>query len=206
METGDLKMKIFEQNKIIPVVVIENADDILPLTEALISGGINIIEITLRTEAALDAIKIAKEQTDIIVGAGTIISEENYEQVIELGVDFIVSPGLTKNLVGISQNYDTPYIPGVSTPTEIMRAKKYGCSYLKFFPAEISGGVKALKQFSLFDGVKFCPTGGVNKENYQEYLDLPNVFAIGGTWIAPKELIDKKDWNKIADNAKLGEK
>jgi len=203
---GNLEIKMAEEKnmeeilggqKILPVIALEDADDAMPLTEALIAGGIKVVEITLRTEEALDAIKILSSN-GISVGAGTITSAKSLTRAIEAGAKFFISPGITDKIAQKALELRVPFMPGISTPSEVMKAMEYGIEYMKFFPAEISGGTKKLKYYSeLFQDVFFCPTGGVNAKNYKDYLHLDNVFCVGGSWLTPQETILKKDWQAI---------
>lgn len=184
---------------VIPVVTLNKAEDGVPLARALVAGGVKIIEITLRTEAGVEAIRrVAKEVPEICVGAGTITSREQFTAAVDAGSQFIVSPGLTDKLAQALVGQKTPLLPGVATTTEIMHAMEYGYTRLKFFPASLSGGHGALKQFSgLFPEIAFCPTGGINLQNVKDYLAVPNVRCIGGSWIAPDGLIHAQDWAGI---------
>lgn len=197
-------LDVLTASPIVPVIAIQQLKDAVPLAKALVSAGVKVLEVTLRTECALEAIRQIKEAVpDAIVGAGTVTSAEQYAQAVEAGAQFIISPGLTKNLLQKSQDYTVPFIPGVATPSELMLAAEFALSVLKFFPAEINGGVKALKAFAgPFAHVKFCPTGGVSEKNYLDYLALNNVLCVGGTWFVPKEAIDKGDFEQIHQLAK----
>lgn len=190
---------LLAKNPIIPVVTLQDADDALPLSEALLAGGVKIIEITLRTDAGIKAIaSVAKKLPEMAVGAGTITSAESFKQARDAGAQFIVSPGLTDKLAKSVAEEKTPFLPGISTTTELLHAREYGYHHLKFFPASLSGGPAALKQFGgLFPDIRFCPTGGVNAQNANEYLSLPNVLCVGGSWIAPDAVIKAKDWPAI---------
>lgn len=185
---------------IIPVVTLDKAEDGLKLSEALFKGGVKVIEITLRTEAGLKAIRdVAKNLPEMVVGAGTVTSGDMFKQAVDAGAKFIVSPGLTDKLAQAVANDKTPFLPGISTTTELMHAREYGYEYLKFFPASLSGGVGALKQFaSVFPQVKFCPTGGITLDNANDYLRLPNVVCVGGSWIAPNVHINSGNWEEIS--------
>ena len=176
---------ILKANPLIPVVTIENLDQVDEVYEKLSSQGINCIEITLRTEIAWEAIALFKERhPDFQVGVGTIISSEDILKCVKLKVDFMVSPGLTASMIQQFDFSGIPFLPGVSTPSEIIRGIDMGWRVFKFFPADLFGGAKALKVYSnIFKNVSFCPTGGINKENYQSYLDLKNVISVGGSWL-----------------------
>lgn len=190
---------LLAKSPIIPVVTLKNADDGVKLAEALLAGGIGVIEITLRTEAGLEAIRqVAKKVSGMTVGAGTITTPDQFKQAVDAGAEFIVSPGFTDKLAKGVLNEKTPFLPGVSTTTEIMHAREYGLKYLKFFPAALSGGAGALKQFGgLFPDLQFCPTGGVNIDNFNDYLRLPNVICVGGSWVAPDMYINDGNWDEI---------
>ncbi|PJG82190.1 bifunctional 4-hydroxy-2-oxoglutarate aldolase/2-dehydro-3-deoxy-phosphogluconate aldolase [Caviibacterium pharyngocola] len=189
---------------IVPVIAIKKLEDALPLAKALLDAGVRILEVTLRTDCALEAIKLLrKELPDALVGAGTVTNVEQFRQAVDAGSQFIITPGLTEALLKESLNHDLPFIPGIATPSELMLAKQYGLSYLKFFPAEINGGIKALQAFSgPFPDIKFCPTGGISEKNYQDYLALKNVLCVGGTWFVPTSAIEQGDFAQITALAK----
>lgn len=184
---------------IIPVIVINQVDDALYLADALLNAGITTLEITLRTPVALQAInKIATSMPEILVGAGTVINSHQYDECITEGAKFTISPGSSLTLLQHCQNKLIPLIPGVATPSEMITALELGYDHLKFFPAEANGGVKILKAVStVLPQLKFCPTGGINLNNIKEYLKLPNVSTVGGSWILPNEVIQAKEWKKI---------
>lgn len=190
---------ILNISPIIPVVSIEDENDALNLANALIEGGINIIEITLRTPAGIKAIEqIAKHLPDMVVGAGTVLNPEQFDAVCNAGAKFVITPGCTPDLLQHIKTQTIPLIPGVATASEIMTAMTYGLDTFKLFPAQIAGGVGALKAFQgPFEEVKFCPTGGVNIANIRDFLQLKNVSCVGGTWIAPKDLIAQKEFGQI---------
>ncbi|WP_084274402.1 bifunctional 4-hydroxy-2-oxoglutarate aldolase/2-dehydro-3-deoxy-phosphogluconate aldolase [Crocinitomix catalasitica] len=178
--------KILESHPLIPVVTIHKEEEIKQLYEHLSSQGISCVEITLRTDFAWEAIALFKSEykDSFKVGVGTITSVEHIKRCVELEVDFMVSPGLCPALKENFEKSGIPFLPGVSTPSEIMSAMELGWRYLKFFPAHLFGGAKALKTYSnVFKEVIFCPTGGINAENYQTFLDLPNVMSLGGSWL-----------------------
>ncbi|RVZ01264.1 bifunctional 4-hydroxy-2-oxoglutarate aldolase/2-dehydro-3-deoxy-phosphogluconate aldolase [Helicobacter pylori] len=195
----DKIIEILQISPIVPVVVIENIKDAVPLAQSLIEGGIPIIEVTLRSSCALEAIElIAKNVPKMRVGAGTILNPTQLEQAQNRGAEFLISPGLTIKLLEYAKKKDMPLIPGVSSSSEVMQALELGYSALKFFPAEYCGGVKLLNAFNgPFKGVKFCPTGGISADNMRSYLDLENVLCVGGSWLTPKNLIQNKEWDKI---------
>ncbi len=191
-------------SKIIPVITLYNADTSIDLANALIEGGIRILEITLRTKAGLEGIRrIANEVPNAVVGAGTVTNERELEAVKKAGAKFAISPGLTPSLAKESKNLDIPLIPGVSTPSELMLALEFGFSNLKFFPAESSGGVAMLKSLApVFSEVRFCPTGGISLNNIKSYLALENVLCVGGSWLTPKDILENKQWGEITKIAK----
>ena len=181
--------------KRIPVTVIKELSDTDTIMKALKYSGIYTSEITLRTDCALDAIAIAvKNHQDMCIGAGTVLNAEACEKAIEAGAKFIVSPGLSATVADVCKKHGIPYYPGCVTPSEIMAALQLGLDTLKFFPADVYGGAKAVKAFSsVFGGVKFIPTGGVNAENESEYLALDNVAAVGGTYLVADALKKYKE-------------
>ncbi|MBN2428117.1 MAG: bifunctional 4-hydroxy-2-oxoglutarate aldolase/2-dehydro-3-deoxy-phosphogluconate aldolase [Deltaproteobacteria bacterium] len=194
------------QRPIIPVIVIDDASSAEPLAEALLEGGLDIIEITFRTAAASEAIeRIRKAFPEMLVGAGTIIDEQQAQQALNAGISFAVAPGLNPKIVKFFQGRGVLFIPGVMTPSEIEQGLELGCQLQKFFPAEAAGGVRMLKALAgpyKSRGVQFVPTGGINVDNMNDYLALPNVANVGGSWLATKQQIASQDWKKIADQAK----
>ncbi|EPZ70152.1 ketohydroxyglutarate aldolase [Helicobacter pylori UM038] len=200
----DKIIEVLQISPIIPVVVIENIKDAVPLVQSLIEGGIHIIEVTLRSSCALEAIElIAKNVPKMRVGAGTILNPTQLEQAQNRGAEFLISPGLTIKLLEYAKKKDMPLIPGVSSSSEVMQALELGYNALKFFPAEYCGGVKLLNAFNgPFKGVKFCPTGGISTDNMHSYLNLENVLCVGGSWLTPKNLIQNKEWDKITEICK----
>ena len=196
--------EVMTSTAVVPVIVVDNVEQAINLGKALVAGGVPVLEVTLRTEAALDAIAALREQVpEAIVGAGTVCTREQYIKAVEAGSQFIISPGMTPDLLAVGKEYDVPYLPAVATISDILLGMEYGYDHFKFFPAEINGGVKALKAFAgpLAD-INFCPTGGVSPANYKEYLALPNVLCVGGSWIVPKDLIDAGKWDEITELAK----
>ncbi|PUD05909.1 bifunctional 4-hydroxy-2-oxoglutarate aldolase/2-dehydro-3-deoxy-phosphogluconate aldolase [Helicobacter pylori] len=200
----DKIIEVLQISPIVPVVVIENIKDAVPLAQSLVEGGIPIIEVTLRSSCALEAIElIAKNVPKMRVGAGTILNPTQLEQAQNRGAEFLISPGLTIKLLEHAKKKDMPLIPGVSSSSEVMQALELGYSALKFFPAEYCGGVKLLNAFNgPFKGVKFCPTGGISADNMHSYLNLENVLCVGGSWLTPKDLIQNKEWDKITEICK----
>ncbi len=200
----DKIIEVLQISPIVPVVVVEDLKDAVPLAQSLIEGGIPIIEVTLRSSCALEAIElIAKNVPKMRVGAGTILNLTQLEQAQNRGAEFLISPGLTIKLLEHAKKKDIPLIPGVSSSGEVMQALEWGYSALKFFPAEYCGGVKLLNAFNgPFKGVKFCPTGGISADNMRSYLALENVLCVGGSWLTPKNLIQNKEWDKITEICK----
>ena len=177
---------ILKRNSIIPVVTFNKIDEIDKVIEDLINQKIHCIEVTLRTSIAFNAIKYIKDKyaTEICVGAGTVINHEQIKKLDELNIDFIVSPAISKNLIKELIKTTIPFINGVSTPSEILLGMELGCKIFKFFPANLSGGVPALKTYkNIFPDVTFCPTGGIKESTYKEYLQLENVVSVGGSWM-----------------------
>ncbi len=200
----DKIIEVLQISPIVPVVVIEDLNDAVPLAQSLIEGGIPIIEVTLRSSCALEAIElITKNVPKMRVGAGTILNLTQLEQAQNRGAEFLISPGLTIKLLEHAKKKDMPLIPGVSSSSEVMQALELDYSALKFFPAEYCGGVKLLNAFNgPFKGVKFCPTGGISADNMRSYLNLENVLCVGGSWLTPKDLIQNKEWDKITEICK----
>jgi 2-dehydro-3-deoxyphosphogluconate aldolase / (4S)-4-hydroxy-2-oxoglutarate aldolase len=183
----------------IPVVVIEDAADAAPLARALLAGGIRVIEVTLRSTAALAAIKaIATDVPDMFVGAGTLLSPEDMAQAAAAGAQFLVSPGATQSLINCGIASQLPFLPGVATASEAMALREVGFRRMKFFPADAAGGIAGLKGLGgPLPDLAFCPTGGVGADNAAAYLALDNVFAVGGSWLAPAAAIRARDWRRI---------
>ncbi|MBR2598143.1 MAG: bifunctional 4-hydroxy-2-oxoglutarate aldolase/2-dehydro-3-deoxy-phosphogluconate aldolase [Clostridiales bacterium] len=190
--------KVFETG-IVPVVVLSNVEDAVPLAGALLKGGIDFMEITFRTECAAECISvISKEVPDMTVGAGTVLNVEQAKLAVDCGAKFIVSPGLDEATVKWAIENDIPVIPGTVTPTEIMKAISLGLKVVKFFPADVYGGIKAIKALSApFGQVKFLPTGGVSEANLNEFAANKSVIAVGGSWVCKKDDIINHDWDKI---------
>lgn len=178
--------KILQENPVIPVVSFNSTEEVEPTINELVNKGINCIEITLRNECAFSCIQSAKALniSGFDVGVGTIVSEEQIQQAAEIGVDFMVSPGINKNLSNALMNSGVPFIPGVATPSEIILGMELGWDTFKFFPANLFGGIKALKTYSnVFPNILFCPTGGISEDTHQNYLELSNVVSVGGSWL-----------------------
>ncbi|MBA6262271.1 bifunctional 4-hydroxy-2-oxoglutarate aldolase/2-dehydro-3-deoxy-phosphogluconate aldolase [Colwellia sp. Bg11-12] len=195
---------IFAMGPIVPVLVIKDVEDALPIAKALLAAGIKVLEVTLRTPAALDVIKIiAKELPEACVGAGTVTNREMLQRCQEAGAKFAISPGLTKDLLQAGNEGNIALIPGISSISEMMDGIDFGYDHLKFFPAEASGGVKAIQSMGgPFPDIRFCPTGGINLSNVNDYLALSNVACCGGSWLVTDEIIKNKDWPKITELAK----
>ena len=189
--------EVMQVSKIIPVVSVHSVEQSLRLAEALLEAGVSIFEITLRTTCALDAISaVSKEFPDATTGAGTVLNAHQFNLVENAGSKFAISPGLTKELSNYKNSI--PLLPGVATASEIMHGLEYGYDAFKLFPANIVGGIGALKSFEApFQDVVFCPTGGINASNAKEYLDLDNVLCIGGSWIVPAKLIKENKFKEI---------
>lgn len=191
--------QIMRAAPVIPVLVIDDIDHAIPLARALVEGGLKTLEITLRTSVAMDAIKaIVAEVDDAIVGAGTVLTPKQLEEVAEIGCQFAVSPGFTPALLDSATEMPCPLLPGAATATEVMQLLERGHNRLKFFPAETAGGANFLKSIaSPLPEAQFCPTGGIGADNAASYLALPNVLCVGGSWVAPKDAIAAGDWRRI---------
>lgn len=191
--------EIMEISPIVPVIALERVEDALPLARALLEGGVAVMEITLRTSAALKCIEIiSKELPQMYVGAGTVLNREDFEASVSRGAAFVFSPGISQELIDTSKSLNIPMIPGVATASEVMLAKNNGFEYCKLFPATLAGGVGILKAFNgPYPAMKFCPTGGVSLENMNDFLALKNVLCVGGSWIVPKEAIAEKRFDQI---------
>ncbi len=195
---------IMYTSPVIPVMVINQLDQAVPLAHALVEGGLNVLEITLRTPVALDAIKhIKAEVPGAIVGAGTIINTDTLDKAIAAGSEFLVSPGVTDSLIDAAISTGVPILPGVISPSEAMRLMEKGITEMKFFPAEAAGGVPMIKSIGgPLPQLTFCPTGGVNPQNAVDYLKQKNVACVGGSWMAPADLVDTGNWEEITRRAK----
>jgi 2-dehydro-3-deoxyphosphogluconate aldolase / (4S)-4-hydroxy-2-oxoglutarate aldolase len=191
--------EMFRDVAVIPVLTIARAGDAVPLAEALLRGGLRVIEVTFRTPAAPEAIaEIRRRVPDVVVGAGTLLKGADIGRAVAAGARFLVSPGLTPELAAAGLASERPYLPGVVTPSEVMAARDLGLSLLKFFPAAGAGGVDTLATYApVFPGVAFCATGGVDQANAAEYLALANVTMVGGDWMAPSDAVAAGDWPKI---------
>lgn len=195
---------ILKGQPVIPVVQIGNLAHAVPLAKALVAGGLPAIEVTLRTDAALDAIRlIAAEVEGAIVGAGTVLNPKQFKDAEAAGAKFIVSPGTTVELLSIAKDRSTPFLPGATTPSEIMSMIEEGYSILKFFPAEQSGGPAYLKSLAgPLKSTRFCPTGGITPQNAPDYLSLSNVVCVGGSWMAPADAMEAGDWSEVEKRAR----
>ncbi len=188
---------------VMPVVVINQFTDAVPIANALKAGGIHAIEVTLRTECALDAIRAIKNECEgISIGVGTVINRQNLKDIAEIGVDFAVSPGYTSDLIQHSQDLGINLLPGVATPSEVMNGLELGLECFKLFPAVAVGGLPLLKSIGgPLPHVSFCPTGGLKLETFNDFLSLPNVACVGGTWLVPADVVKRQDWQKITEIA-----
>ncbi len=184
---------------VVPVVVLDKAEDAIPTANAMMAGGIDVMEITFRTACAPDAIKaVAENCPDMLVGAGTVLSLEQCKRAVEMGAKFIVAPGFDPEIVDWCIENNVPVTPGCVTPTEIPMATKRGLKVLKFFPANVYGGLNAMNNLAgPFVGIKFMPTGGINTANIKEYVDAPFIHAVGGSWVCPKAEIAAGNFEKI---------
>ncbi|MFW5451415.1 MAG: bifunctional 4-hydroxy-2-oxoglutarate aldolase/2-dehydro-3-deoxy-phosphogluconate aldolase [Methylophagaceae bacterium] len=191
--------EIMNSSPIVPVMVINKVEHAVPLAKALVKGGITVLEITLRTEAALESItRIKAEVPDAIVGAGTIINIETLNKAIAAGAEFIVSPGTTDKMIDAALATGVPLLPGVANPSEAMRLLEKGITEMKFFPAEAAGGIPMLKSIGApIPQITFCPTGGVNQKNVKDYYSLSNVACVGGSWMCAANLVDDENWDEI---------
>jgi 2-dehydro-3-deoxyphosphogluconate aldolase / (4S)-4-hydroxy-2-oxoglutarate aldolase len=191
--------EILRQGPVVPVMVIHKLEQAVPLAKALMAGGIRVLEITLRTPVAVEAIRaISRDVPGAMVGAGTVTRAEELTAVAEAGAVFAISPGLTVELLQAANQGTIPLIPGISTVSELMTGMELGYTHFKFFPAEAAGGVKMLKAITgPFPQITFCPTGGITLDNYRDYLALGNVACVGGSWIAPQGAMDQGDWTRI---------
>lgn len=201
-------MESMKQSVIVPVVVIGDVKDAVPAAEALLAGGINVMEITLRTAAALESIRtVAKECPDMVVGAGTVLNATQAKDVVDAGAKFIVSPGFDEETVKWCIEKEINVTPGCVTPTEIMAARKLGLRVVKFFPANVYGGLNAIKNLAApFTDMQFIPTGGVNTENIAEFTASPAIFAVGGSWVCKAADIAQGNFDKITQLCKEAHK
>ena len=193
--------EVLFNKKLIPVAVIENADTAIPLAQALIEAGLNVIEVTLRTDAALESIERIKQSVpEMQIGAGTILDHKLIPQLIDLGISFGIAPGINTRVIETALKHNLPIMPGVVTPSDIEQARFYDLKLLKFFPAEAVGGVKVLKALAgpyAHTGLKFIPTGGINRDNLSSYLSLNTVAAVGGSWFVSGALLKENKFDEI---------
>ncbi len=196
-----MDQQVLHSSRILPVVVIDDADTAVPLAETLLDAGLGAIEVTFRTPAAAAAIaSIRKTLPDIVVSAGTVLTPEQAKRAIDAGAQFGLAPGIDQEIIAIFQAESLPFVPGVMTPSDVQAALKLGCTHLKFFPAEAAGGLPLLKSLIApfkSSGCRFCPTGGLKQSNMSDYLAVPEVFAIGGTWLATPAQISNRQWEDI---------
>ena len=196
--------EVMQASPVMPVIKLDRVEDAVPLAKALMAGGINVMEVTLRTPVALECVeKIAKEVPEVLIGVGTVITPEQLQASVDAGARFALSPGFTPSLLAAAKECPIPFIPGINTVSELMLGRESGLRHFKFFPAASSGGVDTLKGFSaLFNDTFFCPTGGINVNNKDSYLDLKSVLCVGGSWVVPGDAVAAGDWQKITDLAK----
>lgn len=190
--------EVFSLSPIIPVLVVKQLKDVLPLVKSLKEAGIKIIEITLRTPFALEAIQqVNQEIPEMVVGAGTVVTPEQLHACIKIGAKFAISPGSTSVLLSAGKEAEIPFIPGVFSISELMHGMEFGYQYFKLFPADILGLSMLKTIYNVFPSATFCPTGGINENNLLDYLNLPNVKCVGGTWMISEQLIQEENWTKI---------
>lgn len=191
--------EVFAASPLVPVMVINDLEQALPMAKALLDGGISVFEITLRTPVALDAIAlIAKAMPDAMVGAGTVLNCAQFDAAVAAGARFVISPGMTPALLAHAANSTAPLIPGVATASEVMQALEAGYDHLKFFPAEANGGTKALAAIAApLPQIKFCPTGGIGPKNVADYLALKCVSTVGGSWMLPADAVKSGNWEEV---------
>ncbi|NNN33165.1 bifunctional 4-hydroxy-2-oxoglutarate aldolase/2-dehydro-3-deoxy-phosphogluconate aldolase [Streptomyces sp. S3(2020)] len=197
-------MSVLDLAPVVPVVVIEDASDAVPLARALVAGGLPAIEVTLRTPVALDAIRaIADGVPGAVVGAGTVVTPEQVTRCVRAGARFLVSPGWTDVLLDAMRASGVPFLPGVSTVSEVVALLERGVREMKFFPAQAAGGTAYLRSLAgPLPQARFCPTGGIGPANAPEYLSLPNVGCVGGTWMLPPDAVAARDWARIEELAR----
>ena len=196
--------KMLAGNPVIPVITLDQVEDAVPLANALVAGGLKVLEVTLRTEAAVEGIRqIIKNVPEAIVGTGTVCSVEQIKLSEDLGCQFMISPGATDKLLSVGCQSSVPFLSGISTVSELMKGMEYGLEDFKFFPAEAAGGAPVMKAMSgPFPNIKFCPTGGIGLANAMDYLALPNVMCVGGSWIAKPQDIREQRWDVIEQLAR----
>lgn len=200
----DLLRPVLTRAPVVPVLIVDDAKSAVPLARALVAGGLTALEVTLRTSAALEAIRaIADEVEGADIGAGTVLTPAQLDACVKAGARFLVSPGCAPDLLEAAKDSPVPLLPGVATASEAMQIMERGYTHMKFFPAEQAGGAPYLKALSspLAD-LRFCPTGGVSLKNAADYLSLPNVICVGGSWVAPKQAVVDGDWQTIENLAR----
>jgi 2-dehydro-3-deoxyphosphogluconate aldolase/(4S)-4-hydroxy-2-oxoglutarate aldolase len=205
-EKTEKLLSILKLQPVVPVLIVDDVKSAVSLARALVAGGLKAIEITMRTPAALDAVRaVADEVEGAEVGAGTILNAAHWDAAVAAGSKFVVSPGAPQELLDAARKSSVPLLPGAATASEVMALREEGYQVLKFFPAEQAGGAAYLKALSSpLSGTVFCPTGGISLKNAMDYLSLPNVICVGGSWVAPKELVAAGDWagiTKLASEA-----
>ncbi|PKA41777.1 2-dehydro-3-deoxy-phosphogluconate aldolase [Rhizobium sullae] len=205
-EKTEKLLSILKLQPVVPVLIVDDVKSGVLLARALVAGGLKAIEITMRTPAALDTVRaVAQEVEGAEVGTGTILNAQHWDAAVAAGSKFVVSPGATQELLAAASKSPVPLLPGAATASEVMALREEGYQVLKFFPAEQAGGVAYLKALSSpLAGTFFCPTGGISLKNANDYLSLPNVICVGGSWVAPKELVAAGDWagiTKLASEA-----
>lgn len=202
--TTDPLRELLAPVRVLPILTIERVEDAVPLARALLAGGLSVLEVTLRTDAALAAIaRIAEEVPEMVIGAGTLTRPDDFPAVVDAGGSFAVSPGLTPDLVAAADEAELPLLPGVLTPSEALLAREEGFEVLKLFPARTAGGVEFLKALhGPLPGLLFCPTGGIGADAFRDYLALPNVLCVGGSWVAPPADIAAGNWARITERAR----
>jgi 2-dehydro-3-deoxyphosphogluconate aldolase / (4S)-4-hydroxy-2-oxoglutarate aldolase len=199
-----VKHELLDLSPVMPVVVLDDAADAIPVARALLAGGIRVIELTLRTPAALDAIRrVSAEVADIVVGAGTVTTADQAKQAADAGASFLVTPGCTEQVLAACFDTGLPFLPGASTISEAMRLAEQGLTALKFFPAEAAGGAAYLKAVAgPLPRLRFCPTGGITPDNAPGYLALPTVGCVGGSWLTPRDALAAKDFARVESLAR----
>ena len=192
---------IFSRQPVMPVLVIKELKQAIPLAQALFAGGIHLLEVTLRTPVALEAVTLlTKEFPEALIGVGTVTDSQQLSQAVEAGAQFAISPGSTQSLLKAGCEGSIPFIPGIATVSELMEGLAFGYTHFKLFPAAIVGGLPLLRSiYGLFPQARFCPTGGINAVNSSDYLALPNVSCVGGSWVVPDEAIQCGNWSLITD-------
>ncbi|HWL61702.1 MAG TPA: bifunctional 4-hydroxy-2-oxoglutarate aldolase/2-dehydro-3-deoxy-phosphogluconate aldolase [Steroidobacteraceae bacterium] len=196
---NDALLAILRRAPVVPVIVLEDPQQAAPLAEALVAGGLPVLEVTLRTSAALQAVKLMREAAPAaVVGVGTITTPEQFAVARDAGAQFGVSPGCTPELATAAASSGLHWLPGVMTPSEVLQAQAQGYTLCKLFPAQQAGGTDMLKALhAILPAIRFCPTGGISRSNAAEYLGLPNVVCVGGSWVVPRDLVRKGNWAAI---------